>query len=631
MTSTSVRSFKQRLELLTGEIRNLYNIIYGNHPAGADSFNALLELMEKAFTERRTELKQRDEAKSASAPTPWFLDNSLCGMSLYVDRFCGSINQLKDKLDYFEELGVNLLHLMPIFESPAGASDGGYAVSNYRKLSERFGTVAELRALEDEMRKRNMYLVLDIVLNHTSDQHEWALKARQGDQYFQDYYYFFNDRTEPDEYERSMPEIFPGTAPGNFTYIKECNKWVMTVFHDYQWDLNYTNPRLFIEMLDNIYFYANLGTDILRIDAPAFIWKQKGTTCQNLPQAHTILQLIKQCVQVVCPGMALLGEAIVSPQEIMKYFGQGPREAKECDFAYNATQMALQWDALATEDTRVMMAAQHELLKKPFGTSWITYTRCHDDIGLGYEDYMIAAAGFDPYAHRTFLKDYYSGRYPASPAKGALFGVNEKTGDARISGTLASLCGLETAINNNDQPAIELSVRKIVLMQSMSFFVGGLPMLFYGDETAQLNDYSYLQDDSKSYDNRWMHRPVIDWEKNKNVHTPGSIEHTIFTFTQKLIGLRKKLPVVADKRNLTWLNPRNIHVAGFLRAWDDERVYCLYNFSRQDQAISWYVFKEHGMQPVRLYDHWSAQYFDAGRDDEYFVLPPYSFFVLEPK
>jgi len=626
-----IRSYKERFQSSLGEISNLYNSFYAYHPNGREAFGELLELIEKTFAERSAHLKERDAQKLNAEPAHWFLSNDLCGMSLYVDRFCGSIDELKNELDYFEKLGVNLLHLMPVFESPAEASDGGYAVSNFRKVDKRFGTLEDLKELEAEMRNRNMYLMLDIVLNHTSDQHEWAVKARQGEKVYQDHYYFFDDRAEPDEYERSMPEIFPEAAPGSFTYIKECKKWVMTVFHNYQWDLNYRNPRVFNEMLDNIFFYANLGVDILRIDAPAFIWKEKGTRCQNLPQAHALLQLIKICVQVATPGMAILAEAIVRPHEIIKYFGENDKEAEECDYAYNATQMALQWDALATGDTRVMMAAQDILLRKPFGTTWITYTRCHDDIGLGYDDYMIDNAGFTSYEHKKFLKEYYSGNYNGSPAKGALFAVNERTGDARISGSLASLCGLEAAINNNDAAAIVLSVNKILLMQAMSFFIGGTPMMFYGDESGYLNDYSYLDDEGKSYDNRWMHRPVIDWNKNENVDKPGTIEHIIFSSTQKLIGLRKSIPVIADKKNLTWLRPHNIHVAGFLRAWDDDRVYCLFNFSNRKQSITWYAFKENGMRPTKLYDHWSEQYFDVGGDNEYFVLPSYSFFILEPK
>jgi amylosucrase len=625
-----MQEYTARLQSSMEDIKELFIAIYGAHPRAGESFSALIAMMSRAFAERSDALRRTDDVKQKSVPVNWFLSNGLCGMSLYVDRFCGSIRALKSKLDYFQELGVNVLHLMPVFESPANASDGGYAVSNFRKVDDRFGTLKDLEELEIEMRERGMYLMLDIVLNHTSDQHEWAKKARAGDKHFQDYYYFFNDRTEPDEYEASMPEIFPGAAPGNFTYLPEVDKWVMSVFHNYQWDLNYTNPAVFIEMLDNVFFYANLGTDILRIDAPAFIWKEKGTNCQNLPKAHALLQLIKCCVQVVCPGMALLGEAIVRPQEIMKYFGEGNKRAKECDFAYNATQMALQWDALASSDTRVMLAAQHELLKKPFGTSWITYTRCHDDIGLGYEDYMIAAAGFEPIAHRNFLKDYYAGGYFGSDATGALFGVNEKTGDARISGTLASLCGLEKAINSNDPAGINRSIQKIMTMQAMSFFIGGLPMLFYGDEVGYLNDYSYLKDPSKDYDNRWMHRPVIDWKKNERVHVQGTVEHSIFSQTQKLIAIRRKLDVVADKHNLTWLTPYNTHVAGFLRAWDDDRVYCLFSFSRDVQSVPFQIFKENGMRPTKLLDHWTGALIEIGDDTGEFYLPPYSFFILEP-
>jgi amylosucrase len=388
---------------------------------------------------------------------------------------------------------------------------------------------------------------------------------------------------------------------------------------------------VFIEMLDTIFFYANLGIDILRIDAPAFIWKQVGTTSQNLPQAHTILRLIKQCVQVSTPGMALLGEAIVAPKEIMKYFGTGLYTAKECDFAYNATHMALQWDALATGDTRVMLAAQHEILQKPYGTSWITYTRCHDDIGLGYDDYMIQQAGYNAYEHRRFLKDYYSGAQQNSPARGSLFAVNQKTQDARISGSLASLCGLEKAIEDNDANAINFSIRKILLMQAHSFFIGGIPMLFYGDEVGYTNDYSYLEDPGKSYDNRWMHRPVIDWKKNKRVDVEGTVEHQIFSGTQHLISVRKNLEVVGDYKNLTWLPPHNIHVAGYLRTHNNNKLYCIFNFSASPAYLTWFAFKQHGPASKKLLDHWNNTTYQVGHDNDFFILEPYSFYLLEPE
>lgn len=617
--------FFTRLVANTSAIHFLYSQLYGDHPQA--DFKKLVETIISGYKKRSDFLKEKDDLKEKAGN--WFLSNKIVGMSLYVDRFCGSLSMLESRLDYFEKLGVNLLHIMPVMESPAGESDGGYAVSDFRKVDERFGTMKDLKKLQGSMAKNDMYLMMDIVLNHTSHQHDWALKAKKGDSRYQDFYYMLSDTHLKAAYDKAMPEIFPESSPGNFTWSEECKKWVMTVFHDYQWDLNYQNPEVFIEMLDTIFFYANLGVDVLRIDAPAFIWKEPGSTCQNLPKAHSILRLIKQCVQVSAPGMALLAEAIVAPKEIMKYFGSGLFTAKECDLAYNATQMALQWDALATQDTKVMLAAQHELLQKPYGSSWLTYTRCHDDIGLGYDDYMIQNAGYNPYAHRTYLKNYYSGNLKNSPARGALFSVNPKTQDARISGTLASLCGLEAAIETKDAPAIETAVNKILLMQAQSFFIGGIPMLFYGDEVGYTNDYSYQLDEVKNYDNRWMHRPIIDWDKNKKIDVIGSIEQKIFSGTARLIEIRQKINALADIKNLTWLNSPNIHVAAYLRTLDEEKIYCLFNYSNEPAWFNWSAFKQHGPPPKALYNYWNADSFTVGSNEEYFILDPYAFYVLQ--
>ena len=606
----------------------LFRDIYGSHHQSREFYARLIQLIAKSYIQRPDVLKERDADKEAKGN--WFLSNDITGMSLYVDRFCGDMKTLGTKLDYFKKLGVNFLHLMPVFESPEGESDGGYAVSDFRKVDKRFGTLEDLRKVQAQMQDEDMYLMLDIVLNHTSHKHAWAEAAKKGDPGYQNYFYIYNDRYFPDQFDQTMPEIFPESSPGSFTWNEEMKKWVMTVFHHYQWDLNYSNPAVFLDMLDTIFFYANLGVDILRIDAPAFIWKQLGTSCQNLPQAHTLLRLIKQCVQVSAPGMALLGEAIVAPKEIMKYFGSGLYTAKECDFAYNATQMALQWDALATGDTRVMLAAQHELLQKPYGCSWITYTRCHDDIGLGYDDYMIQRTGFAPFEHRKFLKEYYSGQN-GSPARGALFSVNPKTNDARISGSLASLCGLESALASGDANDIDMSVRKIILMQAQSFFIGGVPMLFYGDEAAYTNDYSYLNDPGKSYDNRWMHRPVIDWEKNKLTSKEGTVEARVFSATQRLISIRKNIFLAGDYKNLTWMTPHNIHVAGFLRTFEGQKLYCLFNFRNKASYVTWFAFKEHGAAPSQLYDHWSGATFEVGMDHDYLIMEPYSFLLLEAR
>jgi amylosucrase len=517
---------------------------------------------------------------------------------------------------------------MPLFESPEEASDGGYAVSNYRVIDKRFGNIEDLKKLQHLLLEKDMYLMIDIVLNHTSDQHEWAEKAKQGDPYYQDFYYLYDDRTIPDQMEVHMPEIFPESSPGSFVYNKEMDKWVMSVFHNYQWDLNFTNPQVLKAMLSTIFFYANLGVDILRVDAPAFIWKQTGTSCQNLPEAHTILQLIKIALQVATPGMAILGEAIVAPHEIMDYFGKGYMTNKECDLAYNASQMALQWDALATTDTRNMIANQEIIQQKPYGATWINYSRCHDDIGLSFDDRYLEHLGYTPFLHREYLKNYYAGNINTSPSKGQLFAVNPKTNDARISGSLASLCGLEKAISEQNSNAITIAINKILLMQANSVFLGGIPMIFYGDEVGYTNDYSYLNEPGKSYDNRWMHRPVIDWKKNALVNRTGTIENQLYKGLKKIIRIRKTYDIFSDRNNVEWLESHNRSVVGFTRNWEGEQVFCLFNYSPDPQNLTYYVFDSVRGYTNELYDLWSETAIKIGKDHEHLFFRPYQFYVL---
>lgn len=604
----------------------LFSKLYSNRDDFDSSFKEIVDLIIDSYCERDSSLKKQDQKKDAK--DGWFLSNEMVGMSLYVDRFAGNLNKLSKKLDHFQKLGVNLLHLMPLFKSPKHESDGGYAVSDYRVVDEYFGTLDDLKSLQKKLLRKDMYLMIDIVVNHTSDEHEWAKKARQDDPYYKDFYYTYNDRTIPDKMENTMPEVFPDIAPGSFTYNEEMKKWVMTVFNSYQWDLNYTNPQVLKAMLDNIFFYANLGVDILRIDAPAFIWKQMGTTCQNLPEAHTILQFMKIAVEIATPGMAILGEAIVAPRLIMEYFGKGYFENHECDLAYNATQMALQWDALATSDTRNMLSNQEIIQQKPLGTTWINYTRCHDDIGLGFEDNYIEQVGYNPYLHREYLKDYLGGRLATTPSSGDLFGINPKTNDARISGTLASLCGLEKAIKNEDDSAIQTSIDKILLMQANSVFLGGIPMLFYGDEFGYTNDYSYMTDSGKSYDNRWMHRPMIDWEKNAKVKLEASIENKIFNGFQTILKIRKTHDVFTDRNNVEWLESHNRSVIGFKRSFKGTHIFCLFNYSPEPQPLTYYVFNSIREQSKRLLDLWTNTKIEIKKDEDHLIFKPFQFHIL---
>jgi amylosucrase len=508
-------------------------------------------------------------------------------MALYTDGFAGNLEGMRERLPFLEELGVNLLHLMPMLKCPRGASDGGYAVSDFRQIDERFGTLEQVRDVARDLHKRQMLLALDVVVNHTSREHAWAQKARAGDKKYQDYYYIFADREIPDLFEETMPEIFPENAPGNFTWDEDLQRWVMTVFHDYQWDLNYSNPDVFIEMVDIILFWANQGADIIRLDAVAFLWKKIGTTCQNEQEAHLLLQLMKDCCQVAAPGVLFIAEAIVAPGEIAKYFGEDAVIAKECEIAYNATFMALLWDAVATKNARLLNQGIRSLPEKLDRATWLNYIRCHDDIGLGFSDDDIWAVGYEPAPHRRFLVDYYTGAYADSEARGKPFGRNDKTDDARICGSLASLAGLEAALEHHDHLGIDRAVERILLLHAMLMSFGGIPLLYYGDEIGALNDVSYLEDMSKANDSRWIHRPRIDWEIAELRHTRGSIQARLFDGLKKMIAVRKMTPAFADFNNRELLHVSNPHLFVFLRTLPErgESVLIVANFDDAPQSL----------------------------------------------
>ena len=603
-------------------IQSLFQQLYAGHSHAGEAWKRLCATLEEAGKVRNPSLQRIDELRKRNPD--WYLSEQWVGMSLYVDRFAGNLQHMRDKLGYLLHLGINLVHLMPLMETPDGKSDGGYAVSNCRNVNPALGTLNDLRELAEDMRSTNTLLMLDIVMNHTSEEHPWAKAARAGDPEYRDYYYFFPDRSIPDTYDAAMPEIFPHSAPGNFTWLEEEKQWVMTVFHEYQWDLNYHNPHVFVSMLSNVLFYANIGADILRIDAPAFLWKTPGTACQNQPEVHTLLQLLRHCVDAAAPGMALLAEAIVEPEAILPYFGEGKAE---CQMVYGATQMALQWDALATGDTRVMQYAQPLLLSKPDKCTWIHYTRCHDDIGLGINDAWIRAAGFEPQSHRQFLYDYYSGAYVGSPARGALFGQNPETGDARISGTLASLCGLESALQSPHMTAIDESIARIMVMQAHSFLRGGIPMLFYGDEQGTLNDYNFINDPGKSDDNRWMHRPMLAQRPVKPTRERRAAED-IYEQTRNLIKMRKRLPVLADRNNTYWLPEFNKHLAAFVRT-GESNLLVLLNYSLHTMEVPWLLVYEHLGYSLNYKDHYQNKSWKLHGNEGWFQIGKYQVVVLE--
>lgn len=582
-----LRYFYTRLGANFYAIHSLFKQLYGQRDDFETQMVRLVEVLAQNYIERNKRYKKQDMQREQQPD--WFLDQRWVGMALYANAFAGNLAGVNEKLPHLEELGVNLVHVMPILKCPPGASDGGYAVSDFRDIDERAGTLDDLRELGKALRKRNMLLTLDVVLNHTSDQHEWAQRARAGEAQYQDYYFMYPDREIPDRFEAAMPEVFPETSPGNFTWDESTGKWIMTVFNHYQWDLNYRNPAVLIEMLDIILFWANQGADVLRLDAVAFLWKNIGTACQNEREAHVILQLLKDCCQVTAPGVLFIAEAIVAPVEINKYFGEDAVIAKECEIAYNATLMALLWDAVATRNAKLLNEGIQNLPAKLDGATWLNYVRCHDDIGLGFDDADIERAGYDPRSHRNFLVDWFTGAHDVSPARGRPFGKNERTGDARIAGSLASLAGLEAALEYGDNDEIHRRIRLVLTLHGIILSFGGIPLLYYGDEVGTLNDYGFLEDATKAGDSRWLHRPTLDWQQVMRRNARNSPEQRIFDGLGHMIEVRKQTPAFADFNNRELLHCSNPHLFLYLRsALSDEHspVLVAANFDAEAQQLS---------------------------------------------
>jgi len=516
------------------EISRLYHQLYPDNPQAYDGFIHMLDVYKH---KRPQHLRTRDVDQ-----TQWLYESNTVGMMLYVDLFSGDLKTLIERVDYFCELGITLLHLMPLLAPRVGENDGGYAVRDYRKIDERIGTMNDFALLAEVLHEKGIRLCIDYVLNHTADDHEWALKARGGDSTYQSYYHFFDDEHTVKLIETHLLEVFPKVAPGNFTYLHDVGKWVMTTFYPYQWDLNYANPEVLYGMIENLLFISNVGVDMVRLDAIPYIWKSSGTNCRNLPQVHVIMALFRAVIDYVAPSTALLGEAIVAPDVIIKYFGN--EKQLECHSLYNASYMVEIWNTLATRDARHL--AKMPYYELPRSAIWINYARCHDDIGWGLDEQKTRLLGFDPSAHKSFLIDFYLGSLPDSFSKGELYEFNPQTMDARNSGTLASLCGLEKAIEARDHYLIELAIKLIYLVHALFLLRRGIPMLYSGDEWAQLNDYSYTGDPSKAKDSRWLHRPYFDWNsritKDHAMPSTEVFKHPdihIHALIQQLITVRK--------------------------------------------------------------------------------------------
>jgi amylosucrase len=610
------QAFEARLAANFPALFELLIRLYGERYDFFYHLEQILAAAADSWLARPAELKELDAAREADCF--WFQSQQMLGGVCYVDLFAGNLVGIRARIPYFKELGLTYLHLMPLFACPAGENDGGYAVSSYREVNPALGSMAELQALAGELRANGISLVVDFVFNHTSDEHIWAERARAGDLEHQEFYYMFPDRRIPDAYEQNLREIFPDVRHGSFTYVPGLDRWVWTTFHSFQWDLNYGNPAVFRAMLQEMLFLANAGIEVLRFDAVAFIWKKLGTGCENLPEAHMLIQAFNSLARIVAPALLFKSEAIVHPDEVAKYISPG-----ECQLSYNPLLMALLWESLATRQVTLLQHSMRSRFKIDPACAWVNYVRGHDDIGWTFDDAEAAEAGINGYGHRQFLNAFYTGRFPGSFARGLPFQENPKTGDCRISGTCASLAGLEKALSEETAAEVELAERRILLIHSVILSIGGIPLLYLGDEIGTLNNYGYREDPAKARDSRWVHRPFANPDRMALRQDPTTVEARIYAGLERLVALRKECPAFGGGEMLV-LDCGNPHVFGYVRQNEGGRVVALANFSDREQRIAANTLRLYGLS-YAFSDRISGQTISLDND---LVLGPYRFVWL---
>src|SRR3954470_8071323 len=585
-------AFEVRLERFFTELRDPLVAVYGADPRFEAAWASLLDAIAAAAAARPAELRALDHEREITPD--WLHREQAVGYVTYVDRFAGTLAGVRERLPYLRELGVGYLHLMPLLRARPAPNDGGYAVVDYGAVEPALGTMDDLRALASDLRAAGMALCVDVVLNHTAREHPWAQAAMAGDERTLAFYRTFADRAEPDAYELTLPEVFPDTAPGSFTWEPALGRWVWTTFNAYQWDLDWSNPEVFVAMAEVVLALAAAGVDVLRLDAVPFLWKRRGTDCQNQPEVHEILQALRAAVRIAAPGVAFKAEAIVSPRQLVAYLGAGRHEGKECDLAYHNVLMVLLWSALASRRVALMTHTLRAMPRVPPLSGWVTYVRCHDDIGWAITEEDAAAGGEDGYLHRRFLADFYAGDFPGSFARGARFQPDPRTGEARTSGTAASLAGLEEALESGDDAAEELAIRRVLLLYAIAFAHGGLPLVYMGDEIGLRNDHGYEAAPARADDNRWMHRPPMDWAAAERRTDPATVEGRLWAGLKRLVAARRATRAVHAQGLSEPIWTGNDHVFGLVREHAGERLLVLASFTPEPQAVHAAVAHDRG-------------------------------------
>ena len=563
--------FETRLARHYDELKWLYCELYHDDEA----FASFVQMLRRSWQARKKPL--RDQDKRREADPDWYRRRDLLGMMLYVDAFAGDLSGVRKKLNYIQECGVNYLHLMPLLDTPRGRSDGGYAVRDFRAVRADLGTMADLEDLANACRKAGISLCLDFVMNHTSEDHEWAGKARAGEPGYRERYFFYDSWDIPREFEKTVPQVFPTTAPGSFTQLED-GEIVMTNFYPYQWDLNYANPVVFRDMTENLLFLANRGIDVIRLDAIPYIWKELGTDCRNLPQVHTLARMLRMACEIVCPSVLLLGEVVMEPAKVAPYFGTPDKP--ECHMLYNVTTMCTTWHTLATGDASLLKRQMEAVCALPRDFLFLNYLRCHDDIGWGLDyPWLREHDGADEVTHKRYLNDWFTGKFPGSDSRGELYNDDPRLGDARLCGTTASLCGMEAAVYEGDPFKLERAIACDLTLHAWMLSQSGIPVVYSGDEVGRFNDYTYHDDPDKREDSRYIHRGAFQWEEAERRNDPDTRQGRLFQGLRRLEALRAGEPCFEARANVQVEDSGDYRVLALCRRMEGRELVCLFNFS----------------------------------------------------
>jgi maltose alpha-D-glucosyltransferase/alpha-amylase len=545
------------------------------------------------------------EKRPGSADDPLWYKQAII-YELHVKAFkdsnadgIGDFPGLLQKLDYLQDLGVTCIWLLPFFPSPL--KDDGYDIADYMNVHPMYGTLEDFQAFLQAAHNRDLQVMIELVINHTSDQHPWFQAARQSTNAAEHDFYVWSDT---DDKYKDARIIFTDTERSNWTWDPVAKQYFWHRFFSHQPDLNYDNPKVLEEILKVMRFWLDLGVDALRIDAIPYLVERDGTSCENLPETHTIIKKLRAAIDAEYSNRMVLAEANQWPADVRPYFGEGD----ECHMAFHFPLMPRIYMALRQEDRLPIIDIIAQTPEIPDICQWGLFLRNHDELTLEMvtndeRDYMYLA---------------YSG-------------------DPRMR--------INLGIRRRLAPLLENNRRRIELLNSLLLSFPGTPILYYGDEIG-MGDNIYLGDrNGVRTPMQWnadrnagfstatparLYSPVIMdpvWGYEAlNVEAQQSDTYSLLHWTRNMIALRKLFQVFG-RGTIEFLNPANRKILAYLRRYDGEQILCVANLSRFAQPVDLDLSALAGMIPMEM-----LGYVEFPAIDEHpyrLTLAPYSFLWLE--